>query len=107
LVPAQQNVKFKHRSYSIFWIGRKVGIRRVIVNGSYVTAKISPNNVDIVVLPGPDYPRGEPASDHQSVRWPFLQILVATDDADLREWSLKDFGSDRNRHAKGVIEVLL
>jgi hypothetical protein len=79
----------------------------LIVNGSYVTDKAAPNDVDIVVLPGRDYPRGELAVSEQESRWPFLQILVATDEADLEVWALQDFGTDRNRHVKGVVEVLL
>jgi hypothetical protein len=31
---------------------RNAGIQRLIVNGSYVTAKVAPNDVDIVALPG-------------------------------------------------------
>ena len=36
---------------------RKAGVRRLLVNGSFVTNKLSPNDVDIVFLPGPEYPR--------------------------------------------------
>jgi hypothetical protein len=86
---------------------RSAGIQRLIVNGSYVTSKSAPNDVDIVVLPGPDYPRGELPCDEQQSRWPFLQILVAADEADLEEWAIRDFGTDRNRNPKGVIEVPL
>lgn len=86
---------------------RKADVDRVIVNGSYVTAKMAPNDVDVVVLPGADYPRGELACDQQEARWPFLQIIVAVDETDLEEWSLLDFGTDRYRRAKGVVEVLL
>jgi hypothetical protein len=90
----------------IAW-ARRAGIHRLIVNGSYVTAKSAPNDVDIVVLPGVDYPRRELPIDQQGSRWPFLQILIAADEADLEEWSLNDFGTDRNRNYKGVIEVKL
>lgn len=86
---------------------RRAGIARVIVNGSYVSAKAAPNDVDIVALPGAEYPRDELACSQQEARWPFLQILVAVDDADLENWALHDFGTDRNRRAKGVIEVIL
>lgn len=37
----------------------KAGVERVIINGSYATAKTAPNDVDIIVLPGVEYPRGE------------------------------------------------
>ena len=86
---------------------RKAGIERIIVNGSYVTTKTAPNDVDVVILPGTGYPRGELACEEQEARWPFLQILIAADETDLEEWSLQDFGTDRNRRVKGVIEVVL
>src|SRR3989304_3046792 len=71
---------------------RRAGIVRVIVNGSYVTTKPAPNDVDIVALPGVEYPRGELACSHQEGRWPFLQIFIAVDESDLENWSLHDFG---------------
>jgi len=86
---------------------RRAGIMRIIVNGSYVTAKAAPNNVDVVALPGAGYPRGELACSEQEARWPFLQVFIAVDDSDLVEWSLQDFGTDRNHRVKGVVEVLL
>lgn len=85
----------------------KAGALRVIVNGSYVTTKLAPNDVDVVILPGADYPRNEMHVSQLSLRWPFLQIFVAVDDADLIQWSLRDFGTDRFRRPKGVVEVLL
>ncbi len=86
---------------------RRAGIRRIIINGSYVTARPAPNDVDIVMLPGAGYPGdGEPWSEKES-RWPFLQILVAADDEDLEVWARDDFGTDRNQREKGVIEVVL
>lgn len=86
---------------------RRAGIVRVIVNGSYASAKVAPNDADVFVLPGADYPRNEtPCSQHEA-RWPFLQIFIAVDELDLEQWSLHDFGTDRNRRLKGVIEVLL
>jgi hypothetical protein len=86
---------------------RKAGIQRVIVNGSYVTEKMVPNDVDIVALPGPDYPRGEVPCTEQESRWPFLQILIAADESDLVQWATQDFGTDRKRNTKGVVEVII
>jgi hypothetical protein len=62
---------------------RKAGMVRVVVNGSYVTGKNAPNDVDIVALPGDDYPRGELSYSKQEARWPFLQVFIAVDDSDL------------------------
>ena|SRR5438128_935269 len=86
---------------------RLAGVQRMIVNGGFATARASPNDVDVVILPGPDYPRGQPAAGDEEVLWPFLQILVAYDDAGLERWALKDFATDRNRLPKDVVEVLL
>jgi hypothetical protein len=33
------------------------GVRRLLVNGSFVTGKVSSNDVDVVFLPGADYPK--------------------------------------------------
>src|SRR5947207_3858257 len=76
---------------------RRAGVLRLIINGSFVTQKASPNDVDIVILPGPDYPREQQP----------LQIFVADDNADLEAWAFQDFGTDREDHRKGVVEVIL
>ena len=61
----------------------------MIVNGSYVTAKSNPNDVDIVILPASDYPRGEMTYGQQQLMWPFLQVFVAADQADLETWAYR------------------
>src|ERR1041385_8133547 len=33
---------------------RTAGVRRLLVNGSFATGKLAPNDVDVVFLPGPD-----------------------------------------------------
>ncbi|MFV1967118.1 MAG: hypothetical protein ACC628_16950 [Pirellulaceae bacterium] len=86
---------------------RRAGNRRIIVNGSFATARPAPNDIDIVMLPGDDYPRDEEPWSEQESRWPFLQILVAADDEDLELWAREDFGTDRDQREKGVIEVVL
>jgi hypothetical protein len=60
-----------------------------------------------VILPGPDYPRGQPrAEGEDEVSWPFLHVLIAADD-DLERWVTDDFGTDRFLRSKGVVEVTL
>jgi hypothetical protein len=83
------------------------GVRRLMVNGSFVTAKSSPNDVDIVILPGPGYPRHGRKLDSDELVWPFLQIIVAADAADFEAWAVRQFGTDRRRRPEGVVEVLL
>jgi hypothetical protein len=86
---------------------RKAGVRRLMVNGSFVTGKLAPNDVDVVFLPGPDYPHQGPKLDSDELVWPFLQIIVAADDADFDAWATKQFSTDRRKHPKGVVEVIL
>ena len=86
---------------------KKAGVRRLLVNGSFVTGNPAPNDVDIVFLPGPDYPRQEKELDNDELIWPFLQVIVAADDADFDAWATEQFGTDREGRPKGVVEVVL
>jgi hypothetical protein len=86
---------------------RKAGVRRLLVNGSFVTGRLAPNDVDLVILPGPGYPRQGPALDSDELIWPLLQILVAADDADFEAWATHQFATDRKKRPKGVVEVIL
>src|SRR5688500_16681339 len=58
-------------------LAKRTGVRRLLVNGSFVTGKLSPNDVDVVILPGEDYPRGLTPLDSSDLLWPFIQIIVA------------------------------
>lgn len=86
---------------------KAAGVRRLLVNGSFVTGKLAPNDVDLVILPGSDYPRQEPPLESDELIWPFLQIIVAVDDADLEAWATRQFSTDRRKRPKGVVEVIL
>jgi hypothetical protein len=88
---------------------KAAGVRRLLVNGSFVTAKLAPNDVDVVFLPGPDYSRQHQASklEADELLWPFLQIIVAADDADFEAWATQDFSTDKQTRPKGVVEVML
>lgn len=86
---------------------RRAGVRRLLVNGSFVTGKLAPNDVDVVFLPGPDYPRHGTSLENDELTWPFLQILVAADDADFEDWACRQFSTDRQRRPKGIVQVML
>src|SRR5438270_7660751 len=70
---------------------KTAGVRRLLVNGSFVTGKLAPNDVDIVFLPGSDYPGQGQELDSDELVWPFLQIIVAADDADFEAWATRQF----------------
>ena len=86
---------------------KTAGVRRLLVNGSFVTGKRAPNDVDVVILPGPNYPGQGQKLEGDELVWPFLQIIVAADDADFEAWALRQFATDRRRRTKGVVEVML
>lgn len=68
---------------SVRWLvdlARRAGAIRIVVNGSFVTEKLEPNDVDCVVLSGPDFPRDTAAE-------------------------AKDVSTDRNLVSKGMVEV--
>src|SRR5262249_52111434 len=70
---------------------KAAGIVRLLVNGSFVTGKLSPNDVDVVILPGPNYYQKVPDADDERWQWPFLQIMVALSDEDFESWAAEDF----------------
>ena len=86
---------------------KRAGVRRLLVNGSFVTGKLAPNDVDVVILPGIDYPRDRQRLDADELVWPFLQIIVAVDNADFEAWATHQFSTDRRKRLKGVVEVLI
>jgi hypothetical protein len=86
---------------------KQAGVRRVMINGSFVTGKLAPNDVDVVILPGPNYPGQNADLDNDELVWPFLQILFAADDTDFEAWATKQFSTDRKGRHKGVVEVIL
>jgi hypothetical protein len=86
---------------------RRAGVLRLVVNGSFTTAKTSPNDADVVILPGPATFADPDFDKLQDAAWPFLQIIVAADDADFEAWCKSDFGTDREGRMKGVVEVTL
>jgi len=102
----ERDVEARELVQFVEW-ARRGGVRRLIVNGSFVTAKAAPNDVDLIILPGPDYPGDQSSPTDDELRWPFLQVLVAADEDDLERWALQDFGTDRNQRPKGVVEVTL
>ena len=103
---AEREVEIRELVEFIDWAKRhRVG--RVIVNGSFVTRKRRPNDVDLVVLPGTGAGGDDVTIEFAPGDWPFLQILIAADGEDLERWATSDFATDREGRGKGVVEVIL
>ncbi len=85
---------------------KRAGTRRLIVNGSFVTDLLEPNDVDCVVLTAEDYPRDRGAAEELAEGLPFIDLELV-EDAEFAILVDEFFATDRNEFPKGVIEVLI
>jgi hypothetical protein len=94
---------------SIRWmvdLAVRAGIQRIVLNGSFVTDIIEPNDVDCVLLTGRRYPRDRAAAGEIQDGLPFLEIAAVPRKAFERLVN-EFFATDRHGNAKGVVEVIL
>lgn len=82
----------------------RAGIRRIVLNGSFVTDTIEPNDVDCVLLVG-DSTVDAAAEDELLRGLPFLDIAMVGS-ADFTELVSLTFATDRHGAPKGMIEVV-
>jgi len=84
----------------------RAGVQRIVLNGSFVTDIIEPNDVDCVLLV-PEGPGGETVAAEQLEQGlPFLDLAIVGQ-PDFEELVDVTFASDRHGVPKGVIEVIL
>ena len=99
------------------WIelGRKVGARRLLVDGSFITSKEEPYDIDSVILLPTDFSQ-QIEQEHESAleleemlltRRP-EEIFAAEDEVDWEEW-VEFFSRTRelDGRRKGLVEVML
>lgn len=94
---------------SLRWLldlAKRVGVQRLVVDGSFVTDKWEPNDVDCVLLPSRDFPRDEAAELELREGLPFIQFVIV-DELLFERYVQVVFGSDRKSVPKGMIEVIL
>jgi hypothetical protein len=93
---------------SIGWmidLATRAGVARIVLNGSFVTNIIEPNDVDCVLLVGPGASKNQVAEDELLEGLPFLDIaLVGQKDFDY--FIGRFFAVDRMQRTKGMIEVV-
>lgn len=93
---------------SLRWLidlARRAGVARTILNGSFTTEVAKPNDVDCLLLMGPDFPKDRDAETELLGGLPFLLIdLVRQRDFDVMVE--KVFATDRVSVPKGMIEVI-
>lgn len=94
---------------SLRWLvdlAKRVGVQRLIANGSFVTDRWEPNDIDCVLLRGPSFPLDESADAELWAGLPFIQMaLVGQMEFEL--YVEKIYATDRHGNAKGMVEVIL
>lgn len=82
----------------------RAGIRRMVLNGSFVTDIIEPNDVDCVLLIGRGRPKDRLAEADLRAGLPFLDIAIVRS-ADFERLVNEVFATDRYSVPKGMVEV--
>ena len=83
----------------------RAGVLRIVLNGSFVTDKYEPNDVDCVLLIDESYPRDAAANEELLAGLPFLTMEIVREDG-FRQLTERTFANDRYHVPKGMIEVL-
>lgn len=92
---------------SLRWLvdlAKRAGALRVVVNGSFVTDVLEPNDVDCILLIGAGFPKDAAAEAELIAGLPFvnLEIVGITGFQQLTE---RTFATDRDMLPKGMVEI--
>jgi hypothetical protein len=93
---------------SLRWLvdlAQRAGVQRIVVNGSFVTDKLEPNDVDCVLLIGSDFPRDAMAEAELLAGLPFINLELV-DSEGFQQFTERIFATDRNMVPKGMVEVI-
>src|SRR5437660_8775983 len=82
----------------------RTGVQRIVVNGSFVTDKLEPNDVDCVLLIGPDFPRDATAEAELLAGLPFVNMELV-DPEGFQQLTERTFATDRDLVPKGMVEI--
>ena len=95
---------------SVRWmidLATKAGALRIILNGSFVTDIIEPNDVDCVMLMAPGTPKDVQAFRELRAGLPFVDATIVRSAKRFAEYVRGIYANDRLGRPKGMIEVLL
>ena len=93
---------------SIRWmvdLAVRTGAERIVLNGSFVTDIMEPNDVDCVLLSSAGRRRNRKAFRELKAGLPFLDVAIAGQ-PEFDEFISDVFASDRHGVTKGMIEVM-
>jgi hypothetical protein len=94
---------------SLRWLvdlARRAGVLRLVVNGSFVSDKFEPNDVDCVLLIGPGFPGDAMAETELLAGTPFINMELVDQDT-FDHFTQNTFATDRDLVPKGMVEVVL
>src|SRR3990172_7301376 len=94
---------------SVRWmveLARRAGADRIVLNGSFVTDIMEPNDVDCVLLVRPGYPIDRAANEELEDGLPSLDIAIVGK-KDFDRFVARIFAADRHGVPKGMIEVIV
>ena len=94
---------------SIRWmidLAARAGVHRIVLNGSFVTDTIEPNDVDCVLLAPSDNASLRFIEEELEEGLPFLDIYLADND-EFDAFTNRVFAFDRDQQSKGMIEVAI
>ena len=93
---------------SVRWmidLARRVGVQRIVLNGSFVTDIMEPNDVDCLLLIGTGPTIDQAAEGELLKGLPFLDILLVRQQ-EFEYFVNRFFAVDRSWSAKGMVEVI-
>ena len=82
----------------------RAGVQRIVLNGSFVTDIMEPNDVDCVLLIGRGFPADPIADAELNAGLPFLEMKLVGQ-VDFDDYVNVTFGTDRTGVPKGMIEI--
>jgi hypothetical protein len=83
----------------------RAGVLRIVVNGSFVSQKLEPNDVDCVLLIGPRFPQDATAEAQLLAGLPFVNMELV-DAVAFQHFTERTFATDRNMVPKGMVEIV-
>lgn len=104
----QQSEMRRVQMESLIWLvelAQRSGVQRIVVNGSFVTDKLEPNDVDCVLLVEAGFPSDKSAEDEMLSGLPFINMELVDQQA-FEQFTEKTFATDRDLVPKGMIEVM-
>src|SRR5262245_668679 len=94
---------------SLHWLvdlARRGGMLKLLINGSFVTDVAEPNDVDCVLLYGPNWPSDPKTVAELKEGLPFIQLNMG-DQTVYDYFAHVHYATDRANIPKGMVEVVL